>query len=104
MNKELNAKVLALVQASGCNEYDQRSALGVAQSCLENKKPVVRDGTYMHLRDDLADALVAAMQDYDPADCKSALQSARAWVNAPFLDPTMNGVTAGQHVPERHRQ
>jgi hypothetical protein len=91
MNKELNAAVLALVQTSGCNEYDQRSALGMARSWLETGKPVARDSNFMHLRDDLAEALITEIRDMDHSDAVAALQSARAVINAPYIDPTMSG-------------
>lgn len=95
MSKELNAKVLALVQASGCNEYDQRSAMGIANTWIETQKLVSRDSSYMHLRDDLAESLIDVMRDNPRADCKAALQSARAVVNAPHRDETMNGINPG---------
>lgn len=94
MNKELNTAVLACIQTSRANEYDQRSALGMARTWLENGKPIVRDGNYMHLRDDLAEALIGEIRDQDIAESVAALQAARAVINEPYLDPTMKGQQA----------
>jgi hypothetical protein len=91
MNKELNASVLACIQTSGANEYDQRSALGMARTWLENGKPVARDVGFTHKRDDLAEALIEEIRDHDKVESVAALQAARTFINAPYLDPTMKG-------------
>lgn len=98
MDAQLNAAVLACVETSGCNDYDQRSALGMARSWIENQKPVVRNGNCMHLRDDLAEALIEEIRDKDRADSIAALQAARAVINESFLDPTMHGQGAVKAV------
>lgn len=68
MANELNEMILALVQASGISDYDQRSAMGIARSWVETGNPIKRQ-TYLveqfKGRDDLAEALMLALGESD---------------------------------------
>lgn len=97
MNQELNEKILRVVQTVGRNDYLQRSAIGIARSWVDKRKPVERPVKYgdgdWEARDDLAVELVGIMVG-EPATREEyigALAEARAWVNEPVLDPTMLG-------------
>lgn len=96
MNQELNDRVLAVIQASGTNDYDQRSALGMARTWLDKHEPVVRTSHVYGKRDDLAGAIIAEIETMDRDDALDALREARTFVNAPYLDPTMNGQRLGR--------
>jgi len=104
MNTELNAKILAVIQTVGRNDYLQRSALGMARSWVDKRKPIDRPEKYLdgswEKRDDLAASLVAIMEDNpsERADYILALGKAREWVNEPFIDPTMLGQRAGKQL------
>lgn len=95
--------VLALVQGSGVSDSDQRSALGMARTWLEKGQPIVRAPESFGLRgrDDLAEALIGEIAGMDKADAVEALGVARDWVNAPFVDPSMNGQKFGRAKIEK---
>lgn len=92
-------RVMALIEGTVATmaDFDQRSALGMARSWIENAKPIKRNdfqqqfkGTYAQ-RDDLAEALVMAMQGGEPDEQIVALAGAREFINKPFEDPAMLG-------------
>lgn len=98
---ELNEAILAKVEESvgKINDYDQRSALGMVRSWLDSGRLGVwepqsgKDKIQYPKRDQLASDLVALIEESgaERGEVLDALAEARAWVNAPFLDPTMNG-------------
>lgn len=94
----LNEQVLAAVQgAVKLNDYGQRSAIGMARSYLDTQK--FKEANSLDLkvgRDALASELVSLMEGHSEEDCIAALQEARAWVNAPFVDEAMLGFQAGR--------
>jgi hypothetical protein len=92
-------RVMALIGASAATmaDFDQRSAIGMARSWVEDGKAIKRNdfqhemkGRYTR-RDDLAEALVEAMKGGEPAECIAALSVAREFINKPFEDPNMLG-------------
>ena len=94
---ELNETVLAAVTGSGINDYDQRSAIGMARMWLDNPKSLKLAANPADLyagRDQLAADLVLLMDGRERVECVEALSAARAEVNAPFLDPAMLGFQA----------
>jgi len=97
MSKELNTIVIELVFASGCNDFDQRSALGMVdrfvQAQVMPERQVNTPALYKG-RDDLAEALVTLLEGEKKADQLRALAVARAKVNEPFRDRTMVGFQA----------
>lgn len=95
---ELNDRILEAVQESSAriDDYGQRSAIGMARSWIDSGKPIEREinlADKYTARDDLAEALVTIMEGFDASrqEQVNALAVAREWVNAPFLDSTMNG-------------
>jgi len=95
----INERILAQIQEFKGNDYDQRSALGMTRSWLDNgyldtwSPERHKDMTENKGRDQLAKDLVAICEELKAKrpDVLVALREARAWVNAPFFDPTMNG-------------
>lgn len=81
------------------NDYDQRSAIGMARTWVDRREPIkwkVEQVEYPN-RDQLAKDLVALMEGVDDRDeMIDALQGVRAHVNAPFADPSMLGWRAGR--------
>jgi hypothetical protein len=102
MSRKLNEAVLECVQATAgtMDDHGQRSALGLARSWAEKREPIVRTAAN-GLRDDLAIALTVVLADSNLSECKVALGAARRWVNAPFVDPTMNGQGARRPALEK---
>lgn len=99
MDAGLNERVLTLVVESGLTDSDQRSALGMARSWLATGRAIKRQTYFVGLfrrRDDLAEALVGEMVEADRGDCGIALAAAQEFVNAPFIDLTMNGQRFGR--------
>lgn len=91
---ELATRLLDIVQTANLTDGDQRSALGMARTWVENHKAIQRQTYFIEQfkgRDDLAEALVTAMTDETPEDCIAALGSVRRRIDAPFLDLSMNG-------------
>ena len=104
---ELNKRILEAVLESGLNDYDQRSALGMARTWVDQQKPVKRSEMKGYeKRDDLAELLVGIMEEEeaDPDECVAALAAARAKVNEPYLDPTMLGVGRRLSKPGEKRK
>ena len=73
-------------------EYDQRSALGIADSYVrgsnidtEKAKHDTETGVPTN-RDGLALSLIEALGDAPKDDCKAALQSARRKLNEPYAN------------------
>lgn len=93
MNEALSQAVMECVLASSAhvNDYDQRSALGMARSWLDNQEPIRWNPDQVHypLRDALAEELVKLIEEAEPEDAIVALSLAREKVNEPFLDPGM---------------
>lgn len=104
MGQDLSERVVEILQASGANDYDQRSALGLACTRSESKKPIVRDSPVMGKRDDLADALLEAVDGYERGEVLDALACAREVINKPFLDPTMNGQQFKARIDKEDRR
>lgn len=99
--KALNQAVIDVIKTTSetMNDHDQRSALGIARGWIENGKiaetnPDLR--TVCAARDQLAKALVEVIRDHKPADAIAALAAARAYINAPLVDPRL--------IAERARQ
>lgn len=91
---ELAQRLLEIIELAKATEGDQRSALGMARTWVENRKPIQRQTYFVEQfkrRDDLAEALVSAMSFEEPVDCIAALGSVRRHLNAPFIDLSMNG-------------
>lgn len=76
-------------------EYDQRSALGIADSYVrgsqvDTDKAKFDDNEVPVNRDALALAMIEALGETDRPACKDALQGARRKLNAPYAeDPKM---------------
>lgn len=97
LKDEIMAAVMATTETM--TDADQRSAIGMARTWIENGKPIARQNYHQAVykrRDDLAETLVSIMTGHDPDDCVAALQAVRAAVNAPFIDPTMVGWQAAR--------
>ncbi len=92
-NNKLSDQIISCVNESGLNDYDQRSAIGMARSWLENGKPITWNPEQVRneKRDQLAKDLVALMDGQDKAECIEALSDARRVVNAPFQIETSGG-------------
>lgn len=99
MGKDLNGRVLGCVQAVSAtvNDYDQRSAIGMARSWIDNGELAVwhsdksKDQVQYPKRDELAGAIVEVLAGAKREDMVAALASARAAVNEPFRDASMAG-------------
>ena len=90
-------ELIELIDLTGTkmSDYDQRSALGIAdsyvrgsanidtpQAAYDDEGPVNRDG--------LAAALIEALGNIDKEECREALREARRHLNAPFAnDPAI---------------
>lgn len=100
MTKALNKSVAELVTSSGLNDFDQRSALGIARSSVEpNAKPYEGAVAVKHLmkgRDELALRLIAVLDGVKRDEAVAALAHARSLINAPYLDATMLGFRAAR--------
>lgn len=81
------------------NDYDQRSAIGMARSWVDNQKPIERNDYAPQLhanRDNLAEALVTILEGHERDEQIQALRDVRQMVNAPFIDPRMMGYQASR--------
>jgi hypothetical protein len=95
---ELSDQVLERVQTSGLSDQDKRSAIGMARTWVEKRKPIKRSEiSGYEKRDDLAVAIISIMEASaaESKQCIAALKHARAVINRPFRDSTMLGVKAG---------
>lgn len=102
MENGLNEQILTAVQGCTAGDYCQRSALGMARTWVDKNKPLERP-VYTGVvgwkqRDDLAEQLIAIMEaeDSERDERVTALNAARAVVNAPYLDPSMMGQQEGK--------
>lgn len=91
---ELTQRVVDIVRgtAGKLSDSDQRSALGMARTWLEKREPIKRQVNLAGFknRDDLAEALVEALEGREHEESLEALAAARAWVNAPYqADPEL---------------
>lgn len=80
------------------NDYDHRSAIGMARSWVDNQKPITWNADQIEYRnrDDLAKALVKLLEGHDYEAQIDALYEVRKRVNAPYLDPRMAGRNAAR--------
>lgn len=89
---ELSTLILTQVTKSGLNDYDQRSALGMARTWVEKREPIKWNPNQIEYpnRDQLARDLVIIMQENlaEDAEYVGALLRARKAVNAPFQRAT----------------
>jgi hypothetical protein len=95
---EFSEQIVAEIELAGINNYDQRSALGLMRTWVDKRQPHQRVdygsvGARPTKRDDLVDKLIVLFEEaaLTADEYVEALAEARAWVNAPFFDPTMNG-------------
>lgn len=94
MGEGLNEQVLAVVVESGLGDYEQRSAIGMARSWLDQgEMKLAGEGleTLYRGRDVLAGRLVDVIREAGREEAIAALREARAVVNEPFLDVSMVG-------------
>lgn len=99
MNKILNEAALAVVMGSGLGDYDQRSAIGMARSWLDQGEMKLACAGLEALygaRDALAGKIVDVIRGAGREDAIEALQNARGVVNEPFLDTSMVGWRASR--------
>jgi len=110
---ELDAAILAKIQESAVkiNDYDQRSALGMARTWIDKAKLDTwnperhKDMIEVPNRDQLAKDLVAILETSDDVDeMVGALAGARAWVNAPFIDSSMLGQRSALLKPKEKKK
>lgn len=97
----LTEQMIECVEAASVNvnDYDQRSAIGMARTWVDRREPIKWKVEQIHVpnRDKLAEDLVALMEGVDDRDeMIEALQGVRAHVNAPFVDPSMLGWRASR--------
>lgn len=94
-NNKLSDEIISLIEASGINDYDQRSAIGMARSWVDNQKPIVWNPEQIEnrKRDQLAKDIVAILEANlaTEEEYVAALRTARDHVNAPFQVATHSG-------------
>lgn len=99
-NSKLSDQIIALLDLSGINDYDQRSAIGMARSWVDNQKPITWNPEQVQnaKRDQLAKDIVMLLGENpaDEAEYVAALSEARAHVNAPFQVATHSGQRLGK--------
>lgn len=97
---KLSDQIITLLTASEINDYDQRSALGMARSWVDNQKPITWNPEQVQnaKRDQLAKDIVALLEENpaDEAEHVEALLKAREHVNAPFQVETHSGQRLGK--------
>ena len=97
---ELREKIITCVVDSGLNDYDQRSALGMARSWVDGHELqlAVNSLDLKPKRDQLAQDLVAIMEEYlaENEEYIEALRAARAVVNKPFQVAISGGARLGK--------
>ena len=94
MKTGLNGQVLSIMQTQPpMTDWDQRGALGCARIWLEHKDKEPWQADYYKAefarRDALTLQLVETLRDVPVDEAIEALREARAWVDAPFVDPRM---------------
>ena len=101
---ELFEQMMGAIGESGTNDYQQRSALGIARTWVEKRKPhervVYKELANETKRDNLAEKLIALM-DANPqtkAEYIDALAEVREEINKPFFDPRSNGAKTGKAI------
>ncbi len=91
----LSEQIIQQVQASGINDYDQRSAIGMARTWVDKREPIVWNPNQVEYpkRDQLAKDLVAIFEGNPATDEEyiEALKAAREVVNAPYQVETHGG-------------
>ena len=96
----LTEQLIEMVDAAvKVNEYDRRSAIGLARSWVDKREPIRANPDQIEYpnRDQLARGLVTLLESASDRDAQiEALQSARAYINAPFVDATMLGFQASR--------
>lgn len=99
MNKALTKQVMDAVTAASLSDNDQRSAIGMARSWLdEGKLKLAGPGLEkLHAgRDGLAQSLVAMFEGVKEDDAIFALAAARAKINEPFVNAAMKDFQAAR--------
>ncbi len=88
----LAEQVIGVIGGSKTNDYQQRSALGMARSWLDtgDLALVANSLDLKPNRDKLAVDIVALMADFGHEECLGALQGARKHVNAPYLQKSVH--------------
>lgn len=97
---KLNDQIVSCVVDSGINDYDQRSAIGMARTWVDKREPIRWNPEQIEYpkRDQLAKDIVAIFEA-NPAtneEYVEALQDARRVVNAPFQVQTHGGARLGK--------
>ncbi len=98
----LAEKMIELVDSTKefINDYDHRSAIGMARTWVDKREPIKWNPEQVHYpnRDKLAEDLVALMVEYGGGrdELIEALREVRGHVNAPFVNPAMLGWQAGR--------
>lgn len=85
---ELAEMMVTHIEALGINDYDQRSALGMARTWVDKRDPIRWNPEQVHYekRDELAQTLVGLMEANPGTNEEyvEALQAARSHVNKPY--------------------
>lgn len=92
-------QVVESVTTASLGDHDQRSAIGMARSWLDERKLklAIPGLEKVHAgRDSLAQALVAMFDGVKDDDAIAALAAARAKVNEPFVDGAMRDFQAAR--------
>lgn len=99
MNKALTKQVVETVTTASLGDNDQRSAIGMARSWLDDGKLTLAGPGLEKVhagRDNLAQALVAMFDGVKEEDAIAALAAARAKINEPFVDGAMRDFHAAR--------
>jgi len=88
----LAEQIIAEIEGSKTNDYQQRSALGMARSWLDtgDLALAVNSLDLKPNRDKLAVDIVALMADFGPEESVGALLEARKHVNAPYQQKSVH--------------
>jgi hypothetical protein len=101
---ELFEQVMACIDGSGTNDYQQRSALGIARTWVDKRKPhervVHKENANETKRDDLAEKLIELFEAVPAGKDEyiDALTAAREVINLPYFDPRSNGAKTGKAI------
>lgn len=99
MNKTLTKQVVDTVTTASLGDNDQRSAIGMARSWLDERKLKLAGPGLEKVhagRDSLAQSLVAMFDGVKEEDAIAALAAARAKINEPFVDGAMKDFQAAR--------
>ena len=96
-----NNGVLAILEASGLGDIDQRSALGMARTWLEKHEAFVPSPhTGFQKRDTLAQALIDHVSEMDHDEAVAELAGARKVINEPHARAEFVGTAKAKKVKE----